>query len=58
MRPLHVSMGLVVVGAVAFVAGVHGQFGLWWALIMGGTLAVVGGLTLVRVDDDHKGNRQ
>lgn len=51
-------MSLVVVGVAAFVAGVYGQFGLWWALIMGGTLAVAGGLTLVRVDDDHKGNRQ
>lgn len=42
---------VVLAGASALVAGISGLFGLWWGLIAGGTLALVGGLTLIRVDD-------
>lgn len=44
-------MGIVVLGMVALVIGVFGLLGLWWALILGGTLAVAGAFLLIDVDE-------
>lgn len=57
MRAMHVSAALAIVGAVAVSIGVFGQFGLWYALIIAGTFAVVGALTLIDVDEPDKGDR-
>ncbi len=57
VRSLHISGALVVLGAAALVAGVFGQFGPWWALITAGTLAVVGALLLIDVDEPDRSDR-
>lgn len=51
---------VVILGAAALVAGISGLFGVWWGLISGGSLAVIGGLTLIRVDEpgDHTEGRR
>lgn len=60
MNRLQAVAAVVLVGALALVGGVSGQFGIWWGMIVAGTLAIVGGLTLIRVDEpgDREGRRR
>lgn len=45
---------VAIVGVAAIVAGVAGQFGPWWALIVGGALGLVGAVLLY--DPEKPGN--
>lgn len=58
MKRVELVSLIVILGAAALVAGVSGQFGLWWGLIVAGTLAIVGGLTLVNVDEPDRERRR
>ncbi|WP_176562170.1 hypothetical protein [Mycolicibacterium palauense] len=44
MTPTRIVLLAAVVGAAAVVAGVAGQFGPWWALMVGGTFTLAAAL--------------
>lgn len=58
MRAMHVSAGIAVIGAIALTIGVFGQFGLWWSLIVAGSLASVSAVILIDVDEPDKEGRR
>lgn len=51
MRSVLISTVIVVLGWAALTIGVFGQFGPWWAMIVSGTLAILGAITLINVDE-------
>lgn len=54
MNPMVWSKVLAAAGCVVLAAGVYGQFGLWWGLIVTGTLTSALALVAVDVDDPDK----
>jgi hypothetical protein len=45
---------IVVLGLAAVTAGVFGLFGMWWGLILGGTLSIAAALILIDVDEPKR----
>jgi hypothetical protein len=45
---------IIVFSLAAIVAGVFGLFGLWWGLIMAGTLSIVAALLLIDMDEPKR----
>lgn len=45
---------IIILGVVALTAGVFGQFGPWWGLIMAGTLSIAGAMLLIDVDEPKR----
>lgn len=58
MTRAQISLSIVVLGMVTLVVGVFGLFGVWWALILGGTLAVAGAFLLIDVDEPRPPNER
>ena len=51
MSGLWISRAILVMGYISLVAGITGQFGTWWGMIVAGSLAVVGAMTLIEVPE-------
>lgn len=58
MTRVQISYSVVVLGMIALTAGVFGLFGVWWALILGGTLAMAGAFLLIDVDEPRPKNER
>lgn len=54
MNRVQIVSVIIVLGLSAIVAGVFGLFGLWWGLILGGTLSIVAALLLIDLDEPKR----
>lgn len=54
MSRAQISSVIVVLGLAAVTAGVFGLFGVWWGLILGGTLSIAAALILIDVDEPKR----
>lgn len=56
VTPTRIVLLAAVVGAAAVVAGLAGQFGPWWALIVGGTFTLAAAVLLYDPESRKPGN--
>lgn len=58
MTRVQISSLIIVLGLISVTLGVFGLFGVWWGLIMAGTLSVAGALLLIDVDEPPAKNER